>query len=287
MTATGSHRRSNAATEVDRAFSQIRRDRRRGAHALGRMALRTIDRLIAGGPHESDPPLRRRYRRIAENLRRAQPAMGAFLRWSSDWYRIARAGSAGTRRAEGRAWVRRERARLGREVARIVRTGRSRFPEVRSVLTLSRSETVLAVLRAAQERVRIETVVVLESRPGSEGRAFAADLRRHGLPGRVIPDRQCATAAASCDLVVVGADAIFADGSVVHKVGTRTLAHTATRAGVPVVVVAGSSKFAGRAPPHERWPSLFDRTPRRFVSEYWTDRGVLPGGSGRPLRVRH
>jgi len=90
--------------------------------------------------------------------------------------------------------------------------------------------------------------------------------------------------AASADLVIIGADAVFSDGSIAHKVGTRILARAASKAGVPVVVVAGRSKFTGRPAPRRPLPARFDRTPSRYVSEIWTDSGVRAGGAKRRLR---
>jgi translation initiation factor 2B subunit (eIF-2B alpha/beta/delta family) len=82
--------------------------------------------------------------------------------------------------------------------------------------------------------------------------------------------------------VVIGADAVYADGSVAHKVGTRELARAAFRRGVPVIVVAGRSKFTDGPPPRRPLPILFDRTPSRYITRFWTDFGVRAGR--RPAR---
>ncbi|HLM70464.1 MAG TPA: hypothetical protein VK423_03685 [Thermoplasmata archaeon] len=180
--------------------------------------------------------------------------------------------------------MRRERSRLRREPAGLIRTCRRRFPEARIVVTLSRSRSVLLALKAPPAGRRPGRIVVLESLPGGEGRLFAKDLDIAGLSARCIADRAGPDAVAASDLLIVGADAVFADGSVVHKVGTRILAETARRAGVPVVVVAGSSKFTGRYRPRRALPLRFDLTPPRFITEFWTDRGVRTFASQRRPR---
>jgi translation initiation factor 2B subunit (eIF-2B alpha/beta/delta family) len=90
------------------------------------------------------------------------------------------------------------------------------------------------------------------------------------------------------DLVLVGADAVYGDGSVVHKVGTRPLTLAALRAGVPVIVVAGRSKSVPGPCPSRTLPPRFDRTPARAVREFWTDRGVVAAAewSRRAIRNR-
>ncbi len=132
------------------------------------------------------------------------------------------------------------------------------------------------VLVAARGPHRPRTVVVLESLPGGEGRTLARELRRAGLVVDLVSDRAGRARASRVDLLLIGADSIFADGSVLHKVKTRSLALAAHRAGVPVVVAAGTAKFVPRRPPVGRIPSGFDRTPARAIHEYWTDRGRIP-----------
>jgi len=153
-------------------------------------------------------------------------------------------------------------------------------------VTLSRSRSVLWALEARKGSPRSVIVNVLESLPGGEGRIFAKELRRGGLAARVIPDAEGLVEVMAADLLLIGADAVFSDGSVVHKVGTRALAGAAARAGVPVVVVAGRSKFTLRPPPRRKLPAIFDRTPSRYISEFWTDRGVRPGGAPPARRIR-
>ena len=109
-----------------------------------------------------------------------------------------------------------------------------------TVLTLSRSGTVLAALR----RAALDGVVVAESRPGGEGVAVAEDLAAAGLDVTLVPDAAVAhhLASADVDAVLVGADAVLPDGCVLNKVGTRAAALAAAREGVPVHAVAARDK---------------------------------------------
>ncbi len=123
---------------------------------------------------------------------------------------------------------------------------------------------------------------MLRSRPGGEGAAQAAALRRAGVNARVIEDREGAEAVAEADLVLLGADAIYRDGTLIHKVGTRPLAEAARRLHVPVAVVAGASKFVDAPPPRSAPAGAFDRTPGALLSVIWTDAGpVRPPQSRR------
>lgn len=285
MTGRLSRRRSDPRDEVSAAFERIRSDRSHGARALAEEALGAISKLVEGWGRRSEVLDRSRIRRVARALEEAQPAMGPFLRWAEEWRGMARTTASTMRVGSARAWVRGERSRMEEETPRLIRTSRRRFPRgAYHVVTLSRSQTVLLALSALSRSKRPVRVSVLESLPGGEGRLFARDLRRAGLPARMVPDRAGPAVVATADLVVIGADAVFSDRSVVHKVGTKDLARAAARNGVPVVVVAGRSKFTGLPAPQRPLPMGFDRTPSRYISEFWTDAGVRVGGAARRLR---
>ncbi len=267
------------------AFGRIRADRSQGARALAAEGLRILSKLLDGWARRPEVPLRSCFRQVARALEEAQPAMGPFLRWAEEWRQLARAGAPADLIGRARVWARRERHRMTDETPRLIRTSRRRFPRgAQQVLTLSRSQTVLLALSSLPRTRRPARVSVLESLPGGEGRLFVRDLRRAGLSARLVPDRAGPAAATSADLVILGADAVFYDGSIAHKVGTRSLATAAAKAGVPVVVVAGRSKFTGRPPPRRPLPAWFDRTPSRYISEIWTDAGVRAGRARQRLR---
>lgn len=87
---------------------------------------------------------------------------------------------------------------------------------------------------------------------------------------------------ASANLVLVGADLVYREGTLLHKIGTRPLAHAAHSRRIPTIILTGSSKFVAQLPrgPPPR-PELFDRTPARWISEYWTETGpIRPGEVG-------
>jgi len=269
-----------------RVFDRLRADRTRGALSLSSEALGILADLVNAWSGLSDTEARRAMRSTARSLEAAQPAMGSFLRWSTDLRRMARSHTLRGPAAQAESWFRKERSRLRAERAGLVRTSHERLQRAVRIVTLSRSRSVLWALEGRKGCRRPVLVSVLESLPGGEGRVFAKELRGRGVPARVIRDRQGIREGAAADLLLVGADAVFSDGSLEHKVGTRALARAAFRAGVPVVVVAGRSKFALRPPPHRKLPAIFDRTPSRYISEIWTDRGMLRGGAPLARRTR-
>ncbi|WP_135819942.1 initiation factor 2B [Halostella litorea] len=155
-------------------------------------------------------------------------------------------------------------------------------------LTLSRSGTVLAALREGPPAA----LFVAESRPGNEGVGVAETLA-DGTSVTLHTDAAAAhvLATADVDAVLVGADTVLPDGSVVNKTGTRAVALAAAREGVPLYAAAASDKVAtdeevplesgdraavydGDAPVDVRNPT-FDVTPPDLVEAVVTERGAL------------
>lgn len=155
------------------------------------------------------------------------------------------------------------------------------------ILTHSYSATVKeTLLRCAQEGRKFE-VHVTESMPLGEGNKLAAELKEVGIKVVVIPDSAAAEFAKSCNMVLVGADSILADGSLINKVGTLTLGLAAKRFGIPLYSLAETTKFAlnsltGHAAKTETLVDqtelevpLFDLTPGEYVEHYVTEVGQL------------
>ncbi len=106
-------------------------------------------------------------------------------------------------------------------------------------------------------------IVVAESRPGGEGIAAARALAEAGWYVTLIPDTASGLFVKGCSAVVVGADSVRADGSVVNKVGTYPLAVMAREVSVPVYVLCETLKIAGLTFP----VNLEEMDPREILPE--------------------
>lgn len=172
-----------------------------------------------------------------------------------------------------------------------------------TVATISRSGTVLDALLDADA-----DVIVGESRPAGEGTAVATELTAAGKAVTVTTDAALTwvisgeTTRPAPDLVLVGADAVLPDGSVVNKVGTRALGLAASRAGIPLYVVAASDKVAiderrptaqsdpaplGVDPGVETWVPTFDCTPADCIEGIVTEDGLVDPTDVAAIADRH
>ncbi len=165
------------------------------------------------------------------------------------------------------------------------------------VVTFGFSRTVVrAVERAAAMGKRLR-VVVSEARPLLDGVEAARALARVGVGVTLVVDSALRFMVKDATRVLLGADAVLADGSVVARAGAGLLALAASEARVRVVVVAGSYKLYPETvygltvePPAldgeivpgelkslgvEGYAPLFEPVAPQFVDALATERGVI------------
>lgn len=277
------------------ALQALRADRVQGASELARQGLGILAESALGMAAGDVPELCRQLRARAGQLRQARPSMSPLEHlmqcWSEGLEEVASEDDLAVARriAAERATELVERSRQA--VAGVVAVAAAAIGAGKTLLTHSLSSTVVGVLRAlAGQGVR---VILSESRPLNEGYRLARLLSELGVPSRLITDAQIGLAVAEADLVLVGADSLFPDGSLVNKVGTYLLALAAHDQGVPFWVCC--ERFKHRADPLlpqqlERMdpaelgaPALpgvqienpyFDITPSRLISAWIDELGV-------------
>jgi translation initiation factor 2B subunit (eIF-2B alpha/beta/delta family) len=111
------------------------------------------------------------------------------------------------------------------------------------------------------------------SEPGGEGRWLAADLKANGLNVELISDAEGPDAARESDLVLLGADTVFRDGSLVNKIGTLGIVSAAKDAGVPVVVACETFKLAP-FDPEQPTEDTFELIPATMIDRVVTEEGA-------------
>lgn len=157
-----------------------------------------------------------------------------------------------------------------------------------TILTHSRSDTVKTTIQMNKP----QQLYVAESRPEREGIKIAEDIKSVNTV-TVHTDAALAHVLSkyTVDAVLVGADTILRDGSVVNKTGTRTLAIAAFAEDTPVYVVSAADKITGKTAvslEHGETSAIyngkrdinvlnpvFDVTPAKYITQYLTDKGVF------------
>ncbi len=188
------------------------------------------------------------------------------------------------------------------------RVGANRLRDGDVVMTHCHSTDALSCIEAAVDAGTDIEAIVKETRPRKQGHITARQLREWDVPVTLIVDNAARRYLDEADHVLVGADSIAADGSVINKIGTSGLAVNARERGVPVMVAAQTIKLhpdtmtghtveiemrdetevlpvperadvTGEQPNDEGFvvenPG-FDVTPPRYVDAIVTERGQFP-----------
>lgn len=113
-----------------------------------------------------------------------------------------------------------------------------------TLMTHSSSSNVMALFRACHRADLKVQAIITESRPGMEGRNLARYLNKLGVPCQFITEAQMGHFVVQADKVLIGADSVLRDGSLISKAGSRLLALAAKDAGIPFWVLAESFKHA-------------------------------------------
>lgn len=278
--------------DITAATQAIRDDREHGASWLARAAARALQQLCEPRDDVSPDAWYSVMRMAARALVAARPSMAAVANTAA---RIWAAGQSAESPAAVRQAMRAMAARLATQDAAAERTILTHAEKLLAgdVYTMSRSGTVESVLRELGRKHIITRLLVAESRPGGEGIALARALARDGLAVTLVADAACGVFIGEANCVVLGADSLRADGSLVNKVGSYPLALMAREAGKPVYVLCETLKIAASDFPlileekdsAELLPNpearldarnpYFDVTPAALIAGYISDQGVL------------
>ncbi len=237
---------------VEDAIGTIAEDHTSGASRIARVALETMVLLVVdakGRPKAED--LDEAARRISE----AQPAMAVVHNVVHMFTQLVAEG------LEPMGVRQQLLAELETAKERVARTYLKIAPEDAVVVTTSFSDNVLATLQLLHEKRRVSHVFVLEARPLLEGRFLVIALQEAGVGASLVPDALGPSLVPQATGVLVGADSVLRDGSVVNKIGSYGLALAAKAHGKPFHVACETLKFDAR---HDgsTWPGSPAMNPR-------------------------
>jgi ribose 1,5-bisphosphate isomerase len=125
----------------------------------------------------------------------------------------------------------------------VAEIGAKRIQDGMVVFTHCHSSTVTRLLGKAKQDGKTFEVVCTETRPVFQGRITAKEMLQLGVKTTFIVDSATRSMIKQADVVIVGADAITSEGSVVNKIGTAAIAVLAHEARVPFYVASELLKF--------------------------------------------
>jgi ribose 1,5-bisphosphate isomerase len=134
--------------------------------------------------------------------------------------------------------------KLEESIKEIAEIGARRLKDGDVIMTHSYSSSVIAILTRAHQQGKKLRVFVTETRPELEGRDVVRELAAEGIDTTLIIDSAVSHFIEKSDKVLVGAEAVAANGAIVNKIGTATIAAVAHGARVRVYAAASTYKFS-------------------------------------------
>ena len=277
---------------VLRGVRELADDRVHGATFLGRRALELLSQAAQDSDAVDSDTLFFHLLLTASRMQRAQPAMANVWNLTGKLIHLVNEQRfRGVGVEELRSLTRELSVRILEDVdaaaEELARQFASILPQGEAVLTHSYSSAVFRALELGFKGGKRFKVYATESYPGMEGKQLAKDLVALGIPVTLIADSAVPTIIDSVSMLLVGADTVLADGSLVHKTGTKEIANAAKTHGKPFYSLCDTVKLSMQdfLGDHPRISTIFDVTPAEFVSAYTTEEGELSPEDGED-RIR-
>lgn len=295
----------NISHKIARLTDEIKNDKTQGASQLARQAMAVLKVAAEHSQADSVEHFLEELKGVGKGLMEARPAMAPIFNIVNRYLVALSLVSPG----QGVGYLKGlavskadELARVSLQaIAEITSCGLGLIAEGDKIMTHSYSSTVMAVLgEAPAEGKRIEAIAT-RSGAGGTGQRIALELGRRGVKVTFIDDTAAGLYVSSANKVMVGADRVCADGTIVNGVGTYLLALAAQKAAIPFYVLCETLKFDHRMksdevdleekelsevigrvklPPQVSVKNpYFDLTPLELVTGIVTENGLLaPGG---------
>jgi len=164
------------------------------------------------------------------------------------------------------------------------------------VFTHCHSSTVINILKEAKKQNKHFQVFNTETRPLYQGRKTSHELEKAGIKVTMIIDSAAGDildkipVLPQANLMIIGADAVLQDGSVINKIGSRMFAELANKHKIPVYIATDSWKFTNRPVKIEErsfkevWESAknikirnpaFEIVPAKYITKIISELGIL------------
>lgn len=281
---------------AQQALQELEADRHSGASQLARRCLGWVVgyvRVLGAVPTSTVDQLRSQVTGFAKQLQSARPSMAPIHNLLQQLIDLLNnlpptLGDAISYIEEQAEYIVEQSEQA---VLRVAAQARGLIKPQDVIFTHSISSTILEIFRRVAD-LPVKAIVT-ESRPGNEGRLLVEQLSSLAITTTYITDAQMGLFVGQSDIVLVGADSVLKDGSVINKAGTYLLALAARDTGVPFYVCCESHKWSEKTPVNIELeekdseelgltplPSItvhnvyFDVTPSRLISGYISENDI-------------
>jgi len=267
-------------SEVERGIEEIRADRLHGASQLSRQALEVLKLVIEKGSDTKDDFLER-LKNVGDRLIKVRPGMAPIANIvASLVYEVFQASKEKELHSlRDFAWSKTEELERSSKISleKAAAQGAGIIEDNDKIMTCSYSSTIKEVFRTVSECEKKVRVWVLESKykDRSYGKIMAEELCQQRIFARLIPDVAIKDCITEVRKVLVGADSVLRDGSLINGLPTCELA-LAAKSKLPFYVVCETLKFNPRvSSKHVKLEEGFDLIPLELITGIITEAGTF------------
>ncbi len=283
-------------TSVREAYTKIKRLEIQGARNIAIYGLDTISILVQRKTWKTKSKMLSDIEKAINLLKSARPTEPGLRNSLNLVLQVAKSGESVDEIRKGvLETIEKTKTSISGSLEKIIEVGVKRIPEG-VVFTHCHSSTVTSILKAAWDQGKRFRVINTETRPRFQGRITARELAKHGIPVTHVVDSAARFYMNDADLLLVGGDAVTADGFLINKIGTSQImlaareARTMTASAVETFkfdpeTLSGNWEPIEMRDPKEVWKNppkgvkilnpAFDMTPPEFIDFMITDMGII------------
>lgn len=291
---------------LEKTFNDIRQMKIRGAGRIARAALKALEEYSLTLNVSSTEEFIKSLEEAGEYLKSSRPTAVSLPNAIN--YVLTNFKRKVYELEDRRSWIEAFRGicedfikKSNSAIEKIGLIGAKRVRDGDILLTHCNSEAALSIILTAHKLNKNIRVYCTETRPKFQGVTSASILSKNGIDVTLIIDSAVRYFMNKVDQVIVGADAIAANGAIVNKIGTSMIALAAKEARSRFMVAAESYKISPQTlfgdliiieerPKYEIvsrvWLSknkgvkvsnpAFDITPAEYVDAIVTEVGIFP-----------
>ena len=265
-------------------INEIKSDEIHGAGWLSRQAINAMNLAIEESHVDSTTDFVEEVRKVAVKLMKARPSMVSIANYTHQFLQqviLLEQKDKEISNVKSRALAQgNELIRLSEEAASdAAKNAAAMIGNLDIVMTCSYSSATCYTFEIAKEIGTNFLVIIAESWLGDKayGEAAARHLEQCHISVEVIPDKTIEQRISKAEKVLVGADSILADGSLINGTPTYRLARAAAKAKIAFYAVCETAKFdIHGCIDRDAEPDYgFERIPPRLIAGIVTEEGIM------------
>ncbi len=269
--------------EITDSLITIKADKVHGANWLSEQAVQILMLTAEQSQAATIDQLISEIKEVVQALLKARPSMAAIANYSCRFlYNVvanfqleSTLSSLKTiARVKGEEIIKSQR----QVIAMVAKNGADFIKPSDIIMTCSYSDTVCQCLEIAWKQEKDFQTIVADSM-SLEGTAYgkvtAQRLKPLGISVKVIPDAEIAEHVLKATKILIGADSIFRDGTLVNGTPTLILSSAATSANVPLYTLCPTAKFDPGSSENLSLETGFDSISPHLITGIITELGTI------------